>query len=153
MSKMPMWQVIEEVLHPDEVCQMIAIIMKEEGVNSQDALRFLGNGHYLMDRSNVNPNGELFEDAFIVLHHWNEDAYRASDYTLKLPKHHTKEDIIARWEELDDIFIDSYGRILQQFYGFPPGTERERIWKEFDELGLDVISALYDGEYIVKGGR
>ena len=38
------------------------------------------------------------------------------------------------WEELGKIPVDDDGNILERFGTWPVGTNREVIWKKFDEL-------------------
>jgi len=106
------------------------------------------------------PDGDLFDDALIAIMGWDEKAFRESDYSLRLPRFYSEQDVRVRWDELSDTFVDGYGRILNQFYGFPPGTDREEIWEAFEEAGLEVVDAInydiwefYPKPWMVKEGR
>jgi hypothetical protein len=143
--------ILQIALNPNEFDVIIdLVIAQSEASNAYEAAYLVEDTEWMKGMIGYDYYGTLFEDAYIAITNWDERAYSESDYSLRLPDRYTEKDVVDRWEEFGDMYIDTYGSILKQFYGFPPGTPRESVWYAFEETGLNVYDALNYGRFTFR---
>lgn len=94
-----------------------------------------------VDRKGLRPGPALWKMRNIVLGAKEVDSIATVDFSDCFNSQESEK----LWQIFGEIPIDNADAILEEFLGFPEGTDRIEIWHWFDENYPEGVAALMNG--------